>query len=117
MSLEEAFARLYAAPLADFVSVRKAIATELKKSGDPELAAKITEARKPTATAWAANQIAHRHPKELATFTDAIESLRAAQRDLLEAPAAKVTDAKTKFRAARTALSERVVALVKLTRE
>ncbi|MEO8876043.1 MAG: hypothetical protein ABI461_10680, partial [Polyangiaceae bacterium] len=49
--------------------------------------------------------------------TDAIESLRAAQRDLLEAPAAKVTDAKTKFRAARTALSERVVALVKLTRE
>ena len=50
--------RLYAAPLDDFVAVRKDVVKELKAAGDDERAAEVGAYRKPSVLVWALNQAA-----------------------------------------------------------
>ena len=54
---EDALARLYAAPLDEFVKVRRAIVDELRAAGEASSARRVAEARKPSRTAWALNQV------------------------------------------------------------
>lgn len=80
---EEADA-LYALPLKEFTSARNALAAELKKKGRAEDAASVKSLKKPSLSAWATNQLARRHPDEMAALLTASERLRNAQEKLLE---------------------------------
>ncbi|MGH7284150.1 MAG: hypothetical protein ACRELY_21705 [Polyangiaceae bacterium] len=114
--LDEAFARVYRATPEDFVAVRKAVVAELREKGQKEAATAIGEAKKPTSTAWAVNQLALSHRAAFENFIDAVEALRKAQRHLLEASSAKSADAKKDFADARATLNRKIAELQKLAK-
>jgi hypothetical protein len=114
-SASQALDRVYAARPSDFVAERKKIVAELRASGDREGAAKVAEAHRPTATAWAINHVVRKNPDMVARFTDAIEALRKAQRALLEGKASPNENAK--LRAERTDLDLRTAEFLNLARE
>src|SRR4051794_26860035 len=53
---------LYDGDAADFIARRDALAKQLKKDGDKEGAAAVKALRKPSAAAWAINQVAQAKP-------------------------------------------------------
>ena len=114
--VDEALARLYRATPEEFVATRKSLVAEMRKKGENEAASAIAEAKKPTSTAWAVNQLALSHREAFENFTAAVESLRKAQRHLLEASPAKSSEAKKDFADARTALNRRIAELQKLAK-
>jgi hypothetical protein len=61
----DALARLYGAPLEDFVTLRGTLAAALRASGDAAGAREVLAAKKPSRTSWALNQVARRHPDAL----------------------------------------------------
>lgn len=67
----DALDQLYAAPLADFVGLRKRLATELRAAGDVAGATEVSAAKKPSRTAWVLNQLALRDLEVLRTAVDA----------------------------------------------
>src|SRR5262249_52053904 len=73
--------RLYGLPLQDFTAERNARAKALRRDGDAAAAAAVSRLAKPTAAAWAVNQLAT-HAR------DAIDELLAAGRTLGHAQAA-----------------------------
>jgi hypothetical protein len=97
--------RLFAAPLAEFTSLRNALASRLKKAGLEEDAAKVKALAKPSVTAWAVNQIYYEH-------RDLFDRLRTAGERLRDAQLAQVTG---KPADVRSALDERRNALGTLT--
>jgi hypothetical protein len=99
--------RLYRALPSQFVSVRKALVTELRASGDPQTADAVAKIHKPSATAWAMNQVAFSHPDVLRSFVDATEALRAAQVN---------ASTNTAFPDARRTLKDREREIVELVR-
>lgn len=70
---------LYGLPLEEFTAARNALAKER-----PE----VKELRKPSAAAWAVNQLARRHARELDAFLDSAARLREAQLEGGDVPAA-----------------------------
>jgi hypothetical protein len=58
-------ADLYALPLEEFTKARDGLAAELKRAGDDSGARQVKSLRKPTVAAWAVNQVARRHAKEM----------------------------------------------------
>ncbi len=115
-ALDHAFARLYRATPEEFVATRKALVAEMRENGEKEAALAIGEAKKPTSTAWAVNQLALAHRAAFDDFTSAVEALRKAQRHLLEASPAKSNEAKKDFADARTALNRKIAELQKLAK-
>lgn len=81
--VERAFDELYATPPETFTKTRDAIATRLKKAGETDAAAKIASLRRPTRDAYVLNQLARRHPDELAALVDVGRDLARAQRRAL----------------------------------
>ena len=75
----DAFDRLYAAPLGEFVAVRRELAASLKAAGHVAAATEVGAAKKPSRTAWAMNQVARRSPGELRAAFDAHAAAAAAQ--------------------------------------
>jgi hypothetical protein len=73
--------RLYDAPLESFIEARNALVSELKKAGRDEDAEAVRTLRKPSAAAWATNQLARRHLREVDAFLDAAGRLRKVQLD------------------------------------
>jgi hypothetical protein len=71
--------RLYAAPLEQFVALRRELVASLRASGDPPAARLLAAAIKPTRTAWALNRVARSHPELLRGFFDARDRAAAAQ--------------------------------------
>ncbi|RCG32048.1 hypothetical protein DQ384_05820 [Sphaerisporangium album] len=69
---------LYAGAPEDFVETRKRLAAEAKKGGDAALAKRIAALRRPTVSAWAANQLARSAPDEVDRLLDLGDELRAA---------------------------------------
>jgi hypothetical protein len=57
ISLDEEIDRLYRLPLGEFVQARNDLAAALKKGGDPEAARRVRDLPKPSASAWAINQL------------------------------------------------------------
>lgn len=55
--LEAEIDRLYAGPLAGFVGERKALAARLRSGGDRDAARRVAGLPRPSATAWAVNQL------------------------------------------------------------
>jgi hypothetical protein len=75
---------LYGLPLEEFTRARDALARARAKAGDREAAAGIKALRKPSVVAWALNQLARRHPDDVARLLEAGARLRQAQTAALE---------------------------------
>src|SRR3954465_7834102 len=72
--------RLYDLPLSEFTSERNALAAELRASGDHEAAALVKALRKPSAAAWAVNQLVRADPDLVEALLGAGGELRQAHR-------------------------------------
>jgi hypothetical protein len=112
-AIDAAIARLYHAPLEEFMELRKALALELRTQGDKAGAAEVAKANKPAPTAWAINQVAIHHPHELRLLAEAIEALRAAHGGASE----EAGGGAQPFAAARASLNDRAWKVVRLARE
>jgi hypothetical protein len=76
---------LYALSPREFIAARDARAAEAKKAGDRDTADRIKELRKPTVTAWLANQLVRRHADEVGPLLELGAALRDAT-DSLSGP-------------------------------
>ena len=74
---------LYALPLGDFTKSRDELAGRLRKDGRREDADAVKALRKPTAAAWALNQLARRRTKDVERLLAAGKRLRKAHEKLL----------------------------------
>lgn len=79
-SLEEALEQLYAVPPERFTAERDALVRSLKLT-DKQAAKALQALRRPTASAWALNQVARSQPEDLAALFQADEALARAQRE------------------------------------
>jgi len=70
---------LFALPLAEFTAERNALAARLKKEGRAEEAQRVKALTKPSATAWAVNQLYWRHRREFDRLVTLSEKVRNAQ--------------------------------------
>lgn len=77
---DERVARLYGLPLEEFTAERNALAAELRREGDSEGAAAVRALRKPTASAWAVNQLVRAEPDLVDALLGAGGELRQAHR-------------------------------------
>ena len=102
---EDDIDRLFATPLAEFTSMRNALASRLKKAGREEDAAKVKALAKPSITAWAVNQVYFKH-------RDLFEHLRMSGERVREA---QLSQAAGKQVDVRSALDKRRNALGRLT--
>lgn len=103
--LDEAAARLYALPLEDFTRTRDALARELRKAKQRELAAEVGRLPKPTQAAWAANTLARDRRDLVDALLAAGEALREAQEEAVAGRGARaLRDATAAERAAVDAL-------------
>jgi hypothetical protein len=75
---------LYAADPGEFIKLRKSLADELRRDGEPEAAKQVTALRKPTASAAVVNRLAHTDEKAMTRLRELGERLREAQ-DALDA--------------------------------
>lgn len=76
LDVEAEIDRLHAVPLAEFVAARDALVARLKASGSASDAARVKALRKPSAAAWAVNQLRSSAPKVLAALLEAGDRLR-----------------------------------------
>ncbi len=67
----------------EFTSARNVLAKRLKSEGESQEAARVATLRRPTATAWALNQLARRQPGLVEAVMDAGEKLRGATEQAL----------------------------------
>ena len=74
---------LYALDPDEFTEERNAAAKELRANGDRAASDQVKALKKPTAVAWAVNQLSRRSPKLVDELLDAGASLRSAQRAAL----------------------------------
>jgi hypothetical protein len=81
--LEDDVDRLYTLDPSEFIKARDELAKRLKSEGRTEEAAEVGALRRPTVAAWAANQVARQHPKEIGELLAAGDDLRQAQRKAL----------------------------------
>ncbi len=75
---------LFGVPPEEFVTRRDQLVRELRRAGDTAAAAEVKVMRRPTAAAWAVNQLAARHPNGVSELLALGERLRAAHEALLE---------------------------------
>lgn len=75
--------QLYGLPPEEFTAARNALAREIGKQGDRQAAEAIKSLRKPSAAAWALNQLARRHGESVRELVGAGRQLRTAQDELL----------------------------------
>src|SRR4051794_36791009 len=77
---DDRIARLYGLPLEEFTPERNALAAELGREGDRERAEAVKRLRKPTAAAWAVNQLVRAEPDLVEALLGAGGELRQAHR-------------------------------------
>ena len=73
---------LYGLPAQEFTGARDRMAADIRRAGDRDLAAAVKKLRRPTATAWFANQLVRHYPQQVAELLDTGAALRRAQADL-----------------------------------
>lgn len=109
---------LYDLDPSEFVAARDTLAKELKSDGDADTAREVKALKKPTKVAWALNQVARSHGREVAALIESGAALRQRQAEALGdrgAPdrevAAALRDAAAVRRDLVRALVAKVVAL------
>lgn len=70
---------LFALPLADFTAARNALAARMKKEGRADEAQRVKALAKPSATAWAVNQLYWSHRRDFDRLLSVNEKVRQAQ--------------------------------------
>ncbi|HEX3256076.1 MAG TPA: hypothetical protein VHQ96_09810 [Gaiellaceae bacterium] len=75
--------RLYGLPLGEFTKARDTRVKELRSGGEREAADHLKQARKPTAAAWAANQLARSERMNVRALLTAGDQLREGQAELM----------------------------------
>jgi hypothetical protein len=98
--LEEEVDRLYRLPLTEFVKARNDLAASLKKSGQAEAAKRVKELAKPSASAWAINQLYWTSRQRFDNLIAASDRYRKAQRAALAGDATELADAEREKRRA-----------------
>jgi hypothetical protein len=83
VAVEDEVDALYAGDPDEFVAGRQALVKRLRAEGDRARAAEVAQLRRPTAAAWAVNQLARRHPDELAGLVELGRELSRAHERLL----------------------------------
>lgn len=73
---------LYALPPGEFTGTRNQWAKQTKAAGDPALAIRVTELRKPSTAAWVVNMMVRHQADQMTQVLDLGASLRQAQDDL-----------------------------------
>jgi hypothetical protein len=81
--------RLYGLPLDEFTAARNELATRLRKAGQAEAAESVRALRKPSVAVWTVNQVARRHPGEIAELVDSGNRVRDAQAKALRGTGAE----------------------------
>jgi hypothetical protein len=94
---------LFQAPLAEFTAGRNALAARLKKAGNPDDAERVKALTKPSAPAWAVNQLYWNHRIQLDRLLEAGQRFRKAQTAQL---AGKAADLREPLEARRAALAD-----------
>jgi len=77
--LEDETDRLYGLPLNEFVAERNRLAKELRGAGEREQAEAVARLEKPTAVAWAVNQLRRREERDVDRLLAVADDLRKAQ--------------------------------------
>jgi hypothetical protein len=83
VNLEKELDRLYGLSRESFTAARDTRARELRSAGEREAAERLKKARKPTSTAWAANQLARSERMNVRALLTAGEQLRQAQAEVM----------------------------------
>jgi hypothetical protein len=82
-AVDEAIDELYGLPPGDFVAARNELVKKLKREGDKESAATVAALRRPSAAAWAVNQLVRRRRSELEQLIGLGAALREAQAEAM----------------------------------
>jgi hypothetical protein len=77
--LDHELEQLYGVAPEEFIAARNDLATRLRKAGQAEASERVGGLRKPSLPVWAVNQLARRHPRDVAGLLDAGERLHRAQ--------------------------------------
>jgi hypothetical protein len=77
--LDTEIERLHGLPLGEFTGARNALAKRLRKAGDADAADYVQALPKPTASAWAVNELFQREPERMETLLAAGRQARSAQ--------------------------------------
>lgn len=107
-SFDDELDRLYRLPLGEFIQARNQLAAALKKSGDGDAAKRVRELPKPSASAWAVNQLYWTAKTELDQLIAASENYRRAQKSALSGDASKLPDAERDRRRALEGATGRI---------
>ncbi len=94
---------LFQGPLTEFTAGRNALAARLKKAGNPDGAEQVKALTKPSAPAWAVNQLYWNHRIQLDRLLEAGQRFRKAQTAQL---AGKTADLREPLEARRAALAD-----------
>jgi hypothetical protein len=81
--IDKATDELYGLPLAEFTKARDEVARRLRKEGKDDEADAVKALRKPTAAAWALNQVARQRPKDIKQLLATGKRLRKAHEALI----------------------------------
>jgi hypothetical protein len=115
VEVEDAVAGLYRLPLAEFVAARDQLARQLRAAGDREAARRVAALRRPSISAWAANQLARAAPHAMAELLEVGAALRQAQQDALAGQpgaARRLRSSSAQLRAAISRLTQRAETLL-----
>jgi hypothetical protein len=97
---DEELDRLYRLPLGEFVQARNELAAALKKSGDADAAKRVRDLPKPSASAWAVNQLYWTARPELDELIVTGDHYRRAQQAALAGDGSELSDAERERRRA-----------------
>jgi DNA repair exonuclease SbcCD ATPase subunit len=105
IEVEDAVAGLYRLPLGEFVAGRDRLARQLRAAGDREAARRVAALRRPSISAWAANQLARAAPHAMAELLEVGAALAQAQEDALAGQAGAARRMRTSSAQLRAAIS------------
>ena len=105
---DEELDRLYRLPPGEFVQARNDLAAALKKGGDPEAARRVRDLPKPSASAWAVNQLYWTARPQLDDIILVGDRYRRAQQAALAGDGSELPDAERERRRAMEEAIRRV---------
>jgi hypothetical protein len=107
VNLDSAADNLYALTPDEFTSARSTCEKQAKSDGDRALAAAIHKLRRPSASAWLANQLSRQHVEELSELLELGEAMRAATSQLRGSTLRELSKQRQQIVHALTALARR----------
>lgn len=112
--VDEELERLYGLPLEEFTAARDDLGKRMRAAGLRDQADQVKALSKPPVSAWAVNQLARKHPDEVAALAQAGEQLAAAQAEALGSGGReRFADARDEHAAALTRIGRLIAPLLR----